>query len=503
MARPKKVIAQQRLQVHNQYDAGGRGRRMRGWAPPSSGPNKAITGLQNIRNRARDTERNDWSGESATQKWTTNLIGTGIVPRFKRVKSKERRAALTDAYNRWVKVADADGVLNFYGMQTLAVRTWLSGGECFVRKRVRRLESGLVVPLQIQLLEAEFVPLFDADTWPGMSIGNTIRSGIERDRRGQRVAYWMHREHPGDGKMLLTTSTNLLRIPASEVLHIFEPKRPGQLRGVSAMAPLLARLRSIADFDDAVLERQKLANLFVGFITKGVGNGEADVDPLTGLPYETSGNDTIAGLAPGLFQTLEYGEDVKFSNPPEAGVTFSDYVRTQQLGTAAGAGLPYEVFSGDIREISDRTLRVLINEFRRFAEQRQWQIVIPQLCEKVIAWWAEISLLAGLADEQEADDVAQAEWSPHGWAHIHPVQDPQGKKLEVEAGFRSRSSVIGAMGEDPDTVDEERAADVQREKDLDLWVDPNPQPAAGDDDGLDNNEYDDAPDKGATAPSGA
>ena len=118
---------------------------------------------------------------------------------------------------------------------------------------------------------------------------------------------------------------------------------------------------------------------------------------VTNLPIEDEGGQALAGLEPGLMQELDFGQDVKFSNPPEAGTTFSDYMRTQQLGTAAAAGLPYEVFSGDIREVSDRTLRVVINEFRRFAEQRQWQIVIPMLCKPVRRWWTEIAALAARA----------------------------------------------------------------------------------------------------------
>jgi capsid protein len=162
------------------------------------------------------------------------------------------------------------------------------------------------------------------------------------------------------------------------------------------------------------------------------------------------------------------------------------------MGTAAAAGIPYELFSGDIKEISDRTLRVLMNEFRRLAEQRQWQIIIPMFCQPVVEWFADAAFLVGKITEEERDLVKRCEHAPHGWAHIHPVQDPQGKKLEVEAGFRSRSSVIGDRGDDPDAVDAERAADMAREKQLDLWVDPAAAAGAkktGDDDGIDDNEY--------------
>lgn len=472
---PKAQGAGSGLNIVNKYDAAGTGRRMAGWQAPSSGPNKAITGLQTIRNRSRDATRNDWSGESGIQKWTTNLIGIGIVPRFKRIASKPRKQAVIDLWNDFVAKSDADCVLNLYGQQTLAVRAWLESGEVFVRQRMRRLDDDLPVPMQVQLIEAEFVPLLDADSWPGMGIGNRIRSGIELNRSGRRVAYWVFKEHPGDGTMTGTIDpSRLWRVPAEEIRHVYEPKRPGQLRGVSAMASVLTRLRNIGDYDDAVLERQKLANLFVMFITRQMPNVfDGDIDPLTNMPIDWGNSDNpLVGMAPGISQELDPGQDVKFSNPPEAGTTYSDYMRTQHLGTSAASGMPYEVFSGDIKDISDRTLRILINEFRRFAEQRQWQIIIPMFCQPVVEWFARAALLAGLVGESEVDAIVRCEHSPHGWQHIHPVQDPQGKQIEVDAGFRSRSSVIGERGDDPDEVDDERAADKKRSEDLGLTVDP-------------------------------
>jgi lambda family phage portal protein len=451
------------------YDAAGFGRRMKGWNAPSSGPNKAVTGIQNIRNRSRDASRNDWSGESTVQKWTTNLIGVGITPRFKRIKSKERKLAITDLWNDFVAKSDADGVLNYYGQQTLAVRSWFESGEVFVRRRYRRTNSGLPVPMQVQLIEADFVPMMDSDAWPGLSKDNRIRSGIELDKNGQRVAYWVHKFHPGDGTTAIG-GQDLIRVPAEDMRHVFEPKRPGQLRGVPVMASVLARLRNINDYDDAVLERQKLSNLFVAFITRTMPGADADldIDPLTNLPIEWSGGEPLAGMQPGLTQELDPGQDVKFANPPEAGTTYSDYMRTNHMGTAAAAGIPYEVFSGDIANVSDRTLRVVIQEFRRFAEQRQWQIIIPMFCQPVVEWFADAAALIGGINADEIADVKRAEHAPHGWQYIHPVQDPQGKALEVTSGFRSRSSVIAERGEDPEAVDDERAADKEREDALGL-----------------------------------
>lgn len=456
------------------YDAAGRGRRMAGWNAPSSGPNLATAGLQTIRNRARDTARNDWTGKSGSQKWSTALVGVGIIPRFPRIESPERRKAVTDIFNDFVKQADADCVLNFYGLQTLVVRTWLMAGECFIRRRNRFLDEGLRVPMQIQVLEPEMVPCdFYAKTWPGLSPNNEIRAGIEFNKRGKRIAYWVYKENPGDSALAGSIgSTDLVRVAASEMCHVVEVERAGQLRGVSQFAPILARLRNIENYDDNTLTRQQLANMVVGFITRGLptaGVGEPDIDPLTNQPTETDSIGTpLLGMQPGLLQELEDGQKVEWSNPPEAGTEYSAYMRTQHMGTAAGVGIPYELFSGDIANVSDRTLRVLINDFRRFAEQRQWQHVIFQFCQPVIEWCSQAMLLAGHINAVEQEAMVRCEHAPHGWAHIHPTQDPQGKLIEVNAGFRSRASVVGDRGDDPEAVDEERKVDKDREARLGL-----------------------------------
>ena len=468
--------------IKARYDAAGQGKRMASWKAPSTGPNTAIQGLQTIRNRSRDANRNDWAGASSTQKWSTALIGIGIVPRFRRIKSKTRRQEIIDIWTDFVAEIDSDCVNNAYGMQTLAVKSFVADGEVFARRRPRFPDAGFAVPMQVQLLESDMVPMLDAITWPGLPAGNVIKSGIELDKRGTRIAYWVYKQHPGDFMINSTVEpNNLVRVAASDMIHMFEQQRPGQLRGVSMLAPVLARLRNIGDYEDTTLERQKIANLFVGFIKRTLPTldpNEINAGALTGLEQEVD-LDSGAGLIPlkpGLIQELEDGQEFDFSNPPEAGTTYSDYMRTSHLGTAAAAGIPYELYSGDILNISDRTLRVLINEFRRLAEQRQWQIVIPQFCQRVVNWFADAAALVGAITLDEVDSVRRCEHAPHGWAYIHPTQDVQGKALEVANGFRSRSSVIAERGDDPDTVDDERAADQARDKALGLTE--NAAPAA-------------------------
>lgn len=476
-AQPQKAV----VSPLAQYNAASqRKRTLRSWNPPPSGPNQALQGLQMVRNRHRDVERNDWAGESSSQKWATALIGIGITPRFKRIKSDERRQVVADLFDDFSAQCDAHHLLNVYGLQTLAVRTWFGGGECFARRRYRRLNDGLAVPMQVELLEADMVPLLTTDVWPGLPAGNKIKDGIEYDKRQFKRAMWFYKEHPGDAFTSAVNHGQIVRVPIEDVAHICEPKRPGQRRGVPPAAVIIERLKETGEYEDTVLTRQKIANMFVAFLTRALPTGDwnqdNNVDPLTGQAIERDTAGGIIGMQPGIIQELDDGQGVTFANPPEAGTTYSDYIRTQHLGTAAASGLPYELFSGDIKEISDRTLRVLINEFRRFAEQRQWQILIPQFCQKVVEWFADAALLAGKIAASEYDSVRRVEHAPHGWAHIHPVQDPQGQIMQIDAGLISRSSVIGARGDDPIQVDLERRDDKERADKLGLTPPP-PAPA--------------------------
>jgi len=468
MARKSK--SRKLVDVQARYDAAGTGRRLRGWNPSSSGPNKAIANLATIRNRSRDSIRNEWSGASGVRSWTSNLVGTGIVPR-PTTKSAALKEKLTELWSDWVRYADADGVLDFYGLQALGVRSWFAGGEYFVRIRPRRIEDGLAVPMQIQLIESEQVPQLDADTWPGMPAGNMIRQGIELDRIGRRVAYWMYKSHPGDLAPMTVNPQDISRVPARFVCHVYDPQRPGQLRGVSEMASVITRLRGVADFDDNVLERQRLANLFAMFVIKPMPSGYDDQLSGGALQYGMSG-EPVAALEPGISQELLPGEDVRFSEPPDAGANYADFMRQQYLGVASGQGLPYELLSGDIKDVSDRTLRVVLNEFHRLCEQKQWLIIIPQMCQPIRDVWADMAVLSGVLSQADGIEAKKVRWSPQAFAYVHPVQDVQSKQLEVEAGFRSRASVISERGEDPEEVDAERAEDKERAIKLGIEMEP-------------------------------
>lgn len=452
------------------YTAAGIGRRSKGWSAPSTGPSNGLTAqMGTLINRSRAAIRNDPWAAAGLEKLVTNIVGSGITPKSEALDDDFRKN-LQALFLEWTDESDADGVLDFYGLQSLAARAMLEAGECFVRLRPRRREDGLSVPLQIQLLEAEFVPWSLTQT---LENGHKIRAGIEFDLLGRRVAYWMHKEHPHE--YITIDLHNLHRVPAAQVLHLYEPLRPGQLRGQPVLTQVLLRIFHLDKFDDATLLRQEIANLFTGFITKSSPESE-QVDPLTGRPleYDFEGG-AIVAMEPGTMQELAPGEEIQFTNPPGAASTYPDFMRQQLMAVAAGIGLPYEILSGDMKGVSDRALRVVLNEFRRRIQQIQHNILVFQLCRPVWNQWLALAVLSGAVNapnyHKSPLPYRKVKWIPQGWPYIHPVQDINAQQLAVRSGFKSRSEVVSEQGYDSEQIDAEIAADNRRSDALSLRYD--------------------------------
>ncbi|KQQ67831.1 portal protein [Pseudomonas sp. Leaf127] len=454
------------------YEGAGEGRRSSNWDAPDNGINSLLMpALTNLRSRSRAALRNDPYAFNVIDRRVSNLIGTGITPR-PLITDAALRKVQQELWSDWVDEADADDRSDFYGLQALVAKTVETSGECFVRLRPRLLTDGYAVPLQIQVLAPEFVP---HDKFEVTRTGNVIKAGVEFNGIGRRVAYWMYRSHPRDASSLNGGYNQLIRVPAAQVLHIFESQEPGQLRGLPRLAPVLKRLRSLDNYDDAVLFRQEVANLFAGFIKRPAPDaGPMPRDPITGAPLslDQDGFTPMVALEPGTMQELGAGEEIEFSTPPDAGNNYPDFMRQQLMAAAAGAGMPYELLTGDMRGVSDRVMRVVLNEFRRRIEQLQFGVYVHQLCRPVRAAWMDMAVLSGALElpdyAQRRREYLRTRWIPQGWAYINPVQDVQARAMEVNAGFASRSEIVLRTGYDAETVDDENAADIARAQRLGL-----------------------------------
>lgn len=462
-----------RLKAAAYESASTAGARAKSWRVSGAGPNAAaVQNLSLMRFRARDAIRNDPWAKTAIARLVSNTIGSGIQahPQHPNDAVRKMQKQLWEDSGQEI---DADDLFDIAGVQTLAARAFFSDGEVLVRRRWRSPLDGLAVPMQIQLLEGDLLPVEKNEIVPDGEIVN----GVEFDADGRRVAYHLLRRHPGEYGRASMTGMQTVRVPAAEIAHVFLALRPGQVRGIPELSTVLLRLKSLDNFDDAVLFRQEVSNLFAGFITKPPAEPGMPGDPVTGsaMQYDVDGFSPVVSLEPGSMQELAPGESVMFAEPPGAGADYGPFMRQQLMAAAASVGMPYEVMTGDLRDVSDRVLRVILNEFRRSIEQLQWNVFIHQFCRKVWHWWVDACALSGAMPMPDfyrrRRDYQRVRWVPQGWPYIHPVQDVTAKRMEIRSGLASRSGAVLSRGDDPEQVDRENADDLARERRLGIRYD--------------------------------
>ncbi|NEU15130.1 phage portal protein, partial [Methylobacterium sp. BTF04] len=298
-----------------------------------------------------------------------------------------------------------------------------------------------------------------------------IRQGIQYNAIGAREGYWLYREHPGDG-VLAANGLDLTLVPATDVCHLYRAMRPGQDRGEPWLARALRTLYDLDGYLDAELIRKKNAARFLGFIKRIIQ--DEDGSPGGGpLGTDAADDDGAATLEfePGTLQVLADGEDVIFSDPKDVGPNFDMFVRQSLRGVSVAAGVLYEELSGDYTGGNDRTLRAALNSFRRSVEMWQHHLVVFQVCRPVWRRWIDLALLSGalrLPDGMTRQQAYAVNWIPPSWPYIHPVQDVEGKLLEIQGGLSTRTRKVAENGYDSEVVDAEQKADNDRADNLGL-----------------------------------
>lgn len=416
--------------IARHYEAAKRTRRTENWTR-SLGDANAVNGtaISELRTHARDLIRNNGWAQRAEDAIAAHTVGWGIAPKI--------APAFAEKWKAWADTTacDADGLLTFAGLQDLVVRTVATAGECLVRRRWRRASDGLPIPLQLQVLEPDFL---DTSKDNAGNQGNKIIQGVEFDKLGRRVGYWLFEDHPGSS--VVGTSPVSRRVPASEIVHVFKVGRPGQVRGVSWFGTAIVPIKDLDEYEDAELVKQKIAACFAAFVK--------DVDGLAsplGDPHATE--EEIETFEPGMIHYLQPGKDVVMASPPS--VT-NEAAPTRALRKiAAGLGIAYEELTGDYSNVNFSSARMgrlaMYGNVRRW----QWKMLIPMFCGPVYAWAIEAARVAGVLPPDDTAGVT--EWTPPPMPMIEPDKEGLAITRNIRAGIQTLQGAIREQGYDVET----------------------------------------------------
>ena len=445
------------------YDGAGGGRRLRHAGEMPLPLSAQINARMPLARRARYLVGSNGYAAAGVAAWESALVGSGIKPQSAH-PVPEVRTKINAAFNEWTRNADADGLLDFYGIQSLVARRLVTDGECF---SVYTIDAG---ELRLRLMDGEQV---NGAYHTELAYGSRVVAGIEFDVNGRRTAIHAWKQRPG---LPVAITLELIRIPIADVCQVFKPETPGQVRGVSWFAPVLLRLVDLDSAHDAQLMRQKVAALLTGFIVDPNG-GAAGFE---GRPENDSALES--GLEPGTLKVLRPGQDIRFSDPARVGREVIEFLEITAAEVAAGLGVPYEQLTTDLRRVNFSSIRAGLVEFRRRVEAIQFNVLVHQFCDPVWRRWVTTEVLSGRLEapgfERDPEPYLSANWLPPKTHWVDPLKDAEGEVVAIEAGLMSRRQAVAARGYDLEALDKEIAEDRANAKSLGLDFSQPPAPPA-------------------------
>ncbi len=397
-------------------------------------------------------------------------IGTGIRPSI-----PDDDEDLMRLWGKWTKVAGAEKAGSFYNCQETAWREWMIGGDQFTYLRFRKGKKGqdLPVPFQLQIMGTEMVPTY-------VSFNTKARGGIVRTADGDPSAYYVYKNHPGERFDLLSPEkSDLLRVPAHSILHLFHGKEAGTIRGEPWLTRVLIEIHDLKKYMQADLTRKILtANIAYWLEMPALSEEEKerladvyyDVDNKryvnsAGEEVEAPKSQVVAAPENGTVATLPAGAKVNVTAPAESGNTFSPFMQQIMLQIALAVNIPVVYLFGDPTNLNDRLYKGISQQFER--QVNMWrQTFNAKFNNPIWNTFVRLAVSEGrwkVPAGKKLEDFLNPEWVGQPFPQLHYAQEISAWTEAVEEGFETHSDIVRKKGDDPDRVRRERLDDLVKD----------------------------------------
>lgn len=419
------------------------------WNVQDAGPNTDMLGdLAVLRARSLDLERNAPLAAGALNTQMRDVIGTGLEPKprldaeYLGLTPEQAAQWSRQAMRIWWAVAgstqlDVSRRLTFSQLQRQALFAHLTGGDCFTFFRFVKEPSDLL-GTKVQIVEANRVCQPDTQRET-----DCFRDGVELDGNGVLQAVWYTNRHPNErwmpGGGVLSWSRAAVRDSQGwpTVLQLFEQRRPGQLRGMPYLAPVIGTLKQLSRYSESELMAAVVSSMFTVFIKGGYKPGIAELDTENPAPagQVSLGTGAVVELAP--------DESIEMANPMRPNANFDPFflAMCRQLGSALE--IPYEQLVNAFQSSYSASRAALLNAWRSVRTRRSW--FVDQFCQPTYAQVIREAIARGLLNAPGFwdDPLARAAWLTCEWTgptmpEIDPEKAARAAKLRVEEGFSTR-----------------------------------------------------------------
>ncbi len=405
---------------------------------------------------ARDMDRNDNIVGTMLNRLTTNVIQDGF-----RVDPQTGDRALDrellDRWNAWAgsaRACDHSGELTFPDMERLVLRhTYVDGDHIVLLLRDGRL----------QLVEGHRLRT------PHQRARENTVLGVEMDRERRRQAYWLYSEDVAPAR-LIRSRQQFHQYPARDaagqrmVLHVADPQRVSQTRGVSVFNPIVDPLSMSEDISFAKLVQAQVVSCWAVLRSRkedfGTTDSAAHGEQTT--QYLSDGSTRrLEGLVPGLEYTGRAGEELKGFSPNVPNPEFFLHIKLMLSIAGAHLGLPLVILLLDASETNFSGFRGAVDQARmEFRRVQGWltRRFHRRVYQFRVRKWAEDSPSLRIRIER-GDPVFNHVWSAPSWPYIQPKKDAEADGLRLDKRLISPRRLHAERGRDYEDVAREIVED--------------------------------------------
>lgn len=357
---------------------------------------------------------------------------------------------LKKAWKEWCETASYDGQSTFTDLQDMAVKGLGRDGEMFFRL-VRGPKVGNRFGFALHPVDPSLV--HDGYNGP-IGQTNSVVMGIEF-ANVRPVAYHIWTQFVDMTSNSGNRTRELERVPANEIIHVFEKEYGSEVRGLPWIVPAIPTLYDLYDFTAAHLQASKLAAsipLVLEYTdARTVATGFDSNGAKAAINAATSQDEPqpIQSLDITYQQIVEvpYGQKLGALNLAFPQQSYQETVAAYVAQIAAGLGMSYATFSGDNGNDTSATIRHGSQTERDYWKKIQTSVA-EKFHKKVYRAWLEASIIAGALPFKvgDIDRLSKCEFRPRGFRSIDPTKDLKGFAIAIDYGFTTRSLVAQEIG---------------------------------------------------------
>jgi lambda family phage portal protein len=441
--------------------------------------------------RLQDIIRNDAHASTGLDKLVDMIVGPGLnfsaKPDADALRLEDRnmvRGLKKDMQTEWRlfandprKICDIQRRLTGNGLLRLLARTWLAMGEAAYVVTLNDVR-GARYETSILTVDPDRIcnPYGERDTL-------TRRGGVEMDKNGAPIGYWVRDAHVGD-YWAPSEQVSWTYVPRETewgrpvFVHGFEPLRDGDTRGTSPLIPIVTRLRMLGKFADNELASATINALMAATI-------ETDM-PLDEVAQRMQPQEALnAGFKNYIADTYDWyqkhpakvggvrvpvlrpGSSLKLNNSPRQTTAFPAFESAFLQTVASKLGLAYEQLKGDWTKTNYSSARAALNEVWRTIK-RMSSVFVDQIVTPLQLVWADEAFDKRYLKEPEGCPLfwdmpgayLNSRWIGPGKGYVDPVKEAEAPGVRIENMISTLEDENAEQGVDL----EERLDQIQYEE---------------------------------------